>query len=794
METLQYISDLVWGPYLVVLLLGTGIYFTFRLFFIQVRYLFYGLRISLGKDDHSDSKEKKGDISYFQALATSLSATIGTGNIVGVAGALLIGGPGALFWMWITAFIGMATKYAEALLAVKYRTQTKHGYAGGPMYYIENGLGQKWLGILFALFTLVAALGIGNTVQANAAAGALSASSLEVPRIVSSIVIAFFTGMVILGGVKRIGKIASYIVPFMGILYIGGASWIIFSHYELIPQTFSLIFTYAFNPISAAAGGFGALLAMTINIGIKRGLFSNEAGLGSAPIAAASAKTEYPVKQALVSMLGPFIDTLIICSLTGFVILIGLQVYSDEAIIHAIHSKESAFKILGGSIPEFKNFIAESQNASDLWKGIIDIFSGNAVQMKDVLTSSVFYHALGPIGKEIVIWGLFLFVISTIIGWYHYSDRALLYLGGGKYIQIYRLFYVLMVIVGGLGTNIGLIWKLSDIANALMAIPNLIALILLSGVVISETKKYFQTYPHKYDFIVWVYVQLLSFLPKNTISKLAGSLARLKLPRFIMIPVILAFSKITGINADEAQLSLTSYPSLNQLFIRYLKNGVRIIDQQENIIVSPVDGTLLSSGKISKGEMVQAKGIEFSIKDLLGTDTFFNDFSEAEYAIIYLSPHDYHRIHSPYSGKILGYYYKPGKLFPVNAIAVSTIKKLFSRNERLITYLQTDHGKLAVIKIGATNVGKIKVEYDSSITTNNWFRSSKEKLYLDEKRLTKGEELGRFELGSTVIVIIENQKGKMIDMEKGQKIRYGEPIGIFHDSDNKKTRKSFNEK
>lgn len=783
MESLQYISDLVWGPYLVVLLLGTGIYFTVRLFFIQIRYFFYGCRISLGRDEKNKSKKSTGDISYFQALATSLSATIGTGNIVGVAGALLIGGPGALFWMWITAFIGMATKYAEALLAVKYRNHTEYGYAGGPMYYIENGLGQKWLGVLFAIFTLIAALGIGNTVQANAAAGALTASSLEVPRYITSIVIAFFTGMVILGGVKRIGRIASYIVPIMGLLYITGALWIILSNYTLIPRTFAMIFTYAFNPISAAAGGFGALLAMTINIGIKRGLFSNEAGLGSAPIAAASAKTEYPVRQALVSMLGPFIDTLVICTLTGLVILIGVQVYSSDVIVHAIQSKEAAAKILGTSIGQFQNTVNASGNPEILWRSIIDIFSADAAQIKDVLTSSVFFMALGPIGKEIVIFGLFLFVISTIIGWYHYSDRALLYLGGGRFIQVYRLFYVLMIIVGGLGTNIALVWKLSDIANALMALPNLIALILLSGVVIKETREYFKLYPHKYDFIVWVYVKILSILPKNTISKLGGFLARMKLPRFIMIPVILAFSKITGINADEAQLELTSYPSLNQLFIRYLKNGVRIIDEQENVVVSPVDGTLLSSGQIAKGEMIQAKGIEFSIKELLGTDTFFSDFSEGEYAIIYLSPHDYHRIHTPYDGRIIGYYYKPGKLFPVNSIAVSTIKKLFSRNERLITYLQTSQGKLAVIKIGATNVGKIKVEYDDSITTNNWFRSPKENLYTDQRHLKKGEELGRFELGSTVIVIIENKKGKMIEMEKGQRINYGEPIAIFLDKE-----------
>ncbi len=784
-EFFQTIADYVWGPPLVVLLLGTGLYYTFRLVFIQLRYFFYGVRISIGRDKEENKEGRSGDISYFEALSTALSATIGTGNIVGVAGALLIGGPGALFWMWVTAFLGMATTYAEAVLAVKFRQSTPHGYSGGPMYYIEHGLGQKWLGILFAVLTLIAAFGIGNTVQANAAAGAMEASGLQIPRLYTSLFLALFTGLVILGGVKRIGKISSMIVPFMGALYFLGSVWIILANYRHIPDAFGMIFTYAFTPVSAVAGTFGMLLATTINIGIKRGLFSNEAGLGSTPMAAASASTEFPVKQGLVSMMAPFLDTLLICTLTGLVIIIGMQESGVQIVSHAIASKAETGKVLAEKMPQFVSFVSGSENPVMVWRGITDIFSAQAVDIKDVFTSSVFFTILGPIGKEIVTYGLFLFVASTIVGWYHYSDRALVYLGGGGLVLPYRIFYVIMVFIGGMGTDIGLIWKLSDIANGLMAIPNLIALILLSGIVIRETKEYFAIYPHKYDFIVWVYVKILSLLPKNTISKLAGYLARLQLPRYVMIPVILAFSRITGIKADEAELSLTSYSSLNSLFTRYLKNGLRIIDNEESVIVSPVDGTLLSYGQIISGSLIQAKGIEFSIKELLGTETFYPEFSEGEYAIIYLSPQDYHRIHTPYDGRILGYYYKPGKLFPVNTIAVSTIKKLFSRNERLITYLQTEYGKLAVVKIGATNVGKIKVSYDTEVTTNNWFRSPKEHLYVTEKYLRKGEELGRFELGSTVILIIENGKGQFMSLDKGQKMKYGEPIAMFHTADEK---------
>lgn len=437
---LEKIDALIWGIPLIVLLLGTGIYLTIRLKGIQFTKLFHSLYLAFIKRKETD--EAEGDISHFEALMTALSATVGTGNIAGVATAIIAGGPGALFWMWITGLFGMATKYSEAVLAVKYRVVDENGQmAGGPMYYLKNGLKSPFLAFLFALFTSIAAFGIGNMVQSNSVADAVKAS-FGVPVYITGIILSVATSIVILGGIKSIGKVTSVLVPFMIVVYMGAALWVIFANFSKIPQIFSLIFNSAFSGHAAVGGFAGATVKEALRFGVARGIFSNESGLGSSPIAAAAAQTKHPVTQALVSMTQTFIDTIVVCSMTGFVILL-----------------------------------------TGAWQ--LDGVNGAS------LTSTAFSIVLGKnVGGFVVALGLILFAYSTILGWSYYGEKAIEYLLGVKAIKPYRVAFVAVVLIGSI-MKIEVVWTLADIFNGLMAIPNLIGLLGLSGVVVAITFDYF---------------------------------------------------------------------------------------------------------------------------------------------------------------------------------------------------------------------------------------------------------------------------------------------------------------
>lgn len=433
------VRDFIWGIPLIVLLVGTGIYLTIRLRGLQVRGLLYSLYLAFIKRKEDD--KEKGDISHFQALMTALAATVGTGNIVGVATAIVAGGPGALFWMWITGLFGMATKYSEAVLAIKYREKDEFGtMSGGPMYYISKGLGWKWLGALFAIFASIAAFGIGNMVQSNSVAEAVK-TSIGVPHWVTGIILATFTAMVILGGIKSIARVTQILVPFMIIIYFTGAAIILLLKISVIPSIFVLIFKSAFTP-SAATGGFlGATVMYAMREGVARGIFSNESGLGSAPIAAAAARTPNPVKQALVSMTQTFIDTIVVCTMTGLVLL-----------------------------------------SSGLWT------SGRTGAE---LTALAFDTSLpGGAGEFIVTIGLIFFAYSTILGWCYYGEKSIEYLFRESAVKIYRIFFVIFVAVGTM-LKLEIVWKVADIMNGLMAFPNLVGLIGLSGIIVAETNKYY---------------------------------------------------------------------------------------------------------------------------------------------------------------------------------------------------------------------------------------------------------------------------------------------------------------
>ena len=424
------ISGWVWGPPLLILLVGTGIYLTFRIGFLQMRLLPYSLKLAFTK---KQDKRSEGDISHFQALMTALAATVGTGNIAGVATAIFTGGPGAVFWMWITAFFGMATKYAEAVLAVKYRVEDKDGeMSGGPMYYLERGLGQKWLGVLFALFGAVAAFGIGNLVQSNSVASVVQ-STFSVPAWVTGLVLTIFTALALIGGIKSIGKVTALFVPVMAAFYLLAGLIVMIMNFDLVPAAVALIFTDAFTGEAVAGGALGTVIRM----GVARGVFSNEAGLGSAPIAAAAAKTDLPGRQALVSMTQVFIDTIVICSITGITIVMG-GLYTGDT------------------------------TAADL-------------------TSATFGKFLGQTGSVIVAVGLLFFASSTIIGWSYYGEKCFSYLFSKNVVIYYRIAFVAAVFIGAI-SQLEVVWGVADVMNGLMAFPNLIGLLGLSGVVVVETR------------------------------------------------------------------------------------------------------------------------------------------------------------------------------------------------------------------------------------------------------------------------------------------------------------------
>jgi alanine or glycine:cation symporter, AGCS family len=431
---LSQVADWVWGWPLIALLFGTHVFLTFRLGFVQ-RHLGKAIRLSVARDP-----DAPGDVSHFGALTTALAATIGTGNIYGVAGAVLIGGPGAVLWMWLTGVFGIATKYGEAVLAVKYRMVNARGQmSGGPMYVLERGLGQRWLGVSFAVFTAIAAFGIGNMTQANAIAEMVAQKAPGVSKEVVGLLLAAATAAVILGGIRSIARVCELLVPLMGVLYIVGCGILLVMDSSAIPDALGLIVGSAFSGQAAVGGFAGAGIRETMRYGIARGLFSNESGLGSAPIVAAAARTRDPVRQALVSSTGTFWDTVVVCALTGLVV-----VSSGEWTTPGM-SKASLCAAAFGRLPYLGTFI---------------------------LTG-----------------GLLTFVFSTILGWAYYGEKAVEYLVGTRAVAAYRWAWVLAVFVGA-SAEMSLVWTFSDIMNGLMAVPNLIGLLALSGVIAAETRRY----------------------------------------------------------------------------------------------------------------------------------------------------------------------------------------------------------------------------------------------------------------------------------------------------------------
>ena len=437
-ELITTVNGWAWGPLMLALLLGTGLYLSVGLRFMTIRKIPAGFRLLL----QGRKGKGEGDISPFSALMTSLSATIGTGNIAGVATAIALGGPGALFWMWMTALLGLATKYAEAVLAVRFREQDEEGnYSGGPMYYIKNGLPKHWhwLGVAFAIFGSLAGFGIANTVQSNSVSQVLH-DSFSVPPLATGLVLMVLVGAVVLGGIKRISSVASWLVPMMAISYVLMSLVVILANLEAVPGAFVTIIESAFNPVAATGGFAGATVWAALRFGVARGIFSNEAGLGSAPIAHAAARTDQPVQQGMIAMLGTFLDTLVVCTMTGLVIVI-----------------------------------------MDVWPSGV---SGAS------LTAMAYANGF-PGGQYIVTLGLCVFAFTTMIGWSCYGERCVVFLFGTKAIMPFRVAWVIAIPVGTV-VKLNMVWLIADTLNAFMAIPNLIALVLLGPLVFKITREYFE--------------------------------------------------------------------------------------------------------------------------------------------------------------------------------------------------------------------------------------------------------------------------------------------------------------
>ncbi|MGF1669801.1 MAG: alanine/glycine:cation symporter family protein [Balneolaceae bacterium] len=535
-RVVSWLNDLVWNspevmPLMVVILLSYGIFITLRLGFIQLRKLNHGIKVVSGAYDDPDDL---GDVNHFQALSTALSATVGIGNIAGVAIAIHYGGPGALFWMWVTAFFGMAIKYSECTLAVKYRIVNEDGsVSGGPMYYIERGLGPhwKWLAVIFAALAVICSFLTGNAIQANTVADVMENTFfIPIPVWITGLITASLVGIVIIGGIKRIGYVTARLTPFMAIVYVLGAMLILLANYDQVIPASILIFTYAFDPVAGAYGVGSGLFMTTMVWGIKRGLFSNEAGQGSAPIAHGAAKTDEPVREGVVALLEPFIDTILVCTFTGLVIIVtGVWDTKHPSTVN-LNSPEMAYTIVeqteGPGVLQVKDGIPVNgvlirndfsvdtlyadRDQTILFNGLVDMNTftaiheltgettgsvyGNVIYNGAPLTSQAFETGLSPFfpgGSYIVTICVFLFAISTSISWSYYGDRSIQYLLGDRSIIYYKYVYILMHFLGAI-LALEVVWSIGDIALGLMTFPNLIALFALSGVVYATTNDYFK--------------------------------------------------------------------------------------------------------------------------------------------------------------------------------------------------------------------------------------------------------------------------------------------------------------
>ncbi|TGM99309.1 archaetidylserine decarboxylase [Leptospira yasudae] len=709
-----------------------GIYLTLRLRFPQIRFLFLAVKIFSGNMDYKGSR---GRLVHSQAFFSGTASSLVPGAVIGSALALMIGGPGVLFWIWISSFFIMPLRFVSSTLAIRFRTKTASGrYLSGPMYFIESALKARWLAVSFAIAGLLTVLVMGGAVPmlyvTHIANRAFEVSGMTVPFLLSVILV-----FIVLGGVRRVGKVSAYLAPIAILLFFSGYFFLFKNSLMNFKDFIWLSFQDAFQPLTAIAGG-SFVLARTFSTASGIFFVSTETGIGKSAGLSGVVRTDYPAKQGLVSMLATFFE--------GFVV--------STLVIYAL-SSYGAFKM----------------------------------EEQLLFVNALFQGHTNPI--NMAFFGSFLLLgVVSITGWFYTGEQNALYVFGEKFANFFRMLFLVTILLAAYlyvknGEQIvfeafGLGYSLSIIT----AVPVLISLVLLEKIARTELKRFLTESGARYEVLKDFYLLVLSLVPKNLLSRLFGLLASSRLPRFVMIPVLKAFARAYKINLDEAELEIQEYNSLNAFFTRALKAEARIIDSADNEMVSPVDARVTGYGDINQRIIIQAKGVDYNLKELLGggLSKYIDDFTNGKYITFYLSPQDYHRIHSPAYGKILGYYYEPGKLFPVNELAVFGIRGLFPKNERLITYLQTEYGKVAVIKVGASNVGRIRVTYDNKIVTNTLIRTARNVEYKDVSiMIDKGAELGRFEMGSTVILLMEKDTFQFEALSVNEKITYGTPIGKF---------------
>ncbi|MDX1958458.1 MAG: archaetidylserine decarboxylase [Leptospiraceae bacterium] len=707
-----------------------GLFITIRLGFPQFRYLLLSLKILSGA---TDDKGSKGQLVHSQSFFAGTSSSLLFGAIIGSALALSLGGIGVLFWIWISAIVAMPLRIVNSTLAIKFRTKLSNGrILSGPMYFIQKALRADWLAIAFAMGSLGTVLTLGGIVPTLSltyiADKAFGLKGLSISIFLSAILI-----YVSLGGIRRIGRLAGFLVPTGLVIFFV----FYFLHFNNSLTSFfqflGAVFRNAFRIDSIVGGGLYAVFAV---LGKSIGGFyaATETGVGKSGGISGVVRTDYPFKQGLVAMLSLAFEGIVISTLVFYLL------YSNNAV----------------NLDDQIRFMSSMLSTGDTITGTF-------------LISSIFF--LGTV---------------SVISWFYTGQQNSYFILGEGFANTFRIVFLTFLI----GSSYLYLLKGDDFLVSVFrtgylmavftAIPVLVSIVILSKQVKQEMNKFIAETGARYEVSQDFYILLLSVLPKNLISKLFGMFTYIKLPRFLMIPILKAFAKLYKINVSEAELNIQEYNSLNQFFTRALKAGARIIDSAENAVVSPVDARITNYGDINDTTLIQAKGIDFNVRELIGSEKYFKDFENGKFMTLYLSPQDYHRIHSPFYGKVLGYYYEPGKLFPVNDLAVIGIKSLFPKNERLITFLQTEFGKIAVVKVGASNVGKIRVTYDNKIVTNSWIRFPKDVDYKNVNIfIDKGAELGRFEMGSTVILIFERNTIDFLDLPREEKIQYGSTIGTF---------------
>jgi len=722
MSLLELRSDLSL-PYL-ILLAGAGLWLSIRLGFPQFQHLLLSLKILSGA---LDWKGSKGKITPVEAFTSGSSGPLIPLAAIGAAAATAIAGTGILIWIYLATLLVMPLQFAETTLAVKFRKNLPDGtLLSGPALFIEYALKARWLALFFSVLFLADTLLAGASFPIVIAHDTL----LSNPPITLSIAAAILLVLIILGGIRRIAWTSRY-------LFLTGI-------FFLIPAI--LLFQFRVDGHSGFFTFFGDSLlsfwpenwerARSMFLGLSVYLVLTEAGNGKLAALTGTVRTDHPAKQGLAAMMPALFQ--------GFVTA-SIAVYG--------------YSLLAGGYPAYAG-----------------------------LESPALFRAVAqpvPAASILMLLSFSSFLLASMSGWLFSGLQTAQFLAG----RAGRAFFPILFLAGIFGTGYYLriagesasqaLYLASICAGMATSLFSIIASALLARTARLELTKYLDTARVRYEISKDMYLLLLSVLPQNLISRIFGWLTYIRLPRFMMVPILQAFARFYKINLDEAELDIKSYPSLNKFFTRALREGARIVDTSERAIVSPVDGRVSQFGDITEGMMIQAKGILYTLKDLLDTPDYAPLFADGRYAVIYLSPQDYHRIHSPFGGTVAGYTYTPGKLFTVNQIAVNGLVGLFPKNERLTTFLKTEFGLIAVVKVGATNVGKIRVTYDT-VATNRWIRITQRHKYEKNIPMDKGQELGRFEMGSTVILLFQKDTMDFLPtVTEGTKVRYGQAIGKF---------------